>query len=449
MTMDRKEFQRLAASRVLLLDGAAGSNFLLAGMPADACTEQWLIKHPDVLIRLQREYVDAGTQILYAPTFGGNKTMLQEKHVNLSVQEINSRIVALSREAAQGSALIAGDMTMTGKQLMPNGIFSIHEAVAVYKEQAKALYEAGVDLFVVETMISLQEMRAAVLAIREVCELPIMCTFTVDANGFTFLGTEITAAAVTLERMGVDAIGMNCSMGPDQMELAVKKIREAVQIPVIAKANAGHPEQENGRTVYKMSPESYAKYAEKLLDAGVGMIGGCCGTTPAFIYEICKLLKQRGQYVLLGEAGGVSAPETKEENHRYQGCLTSARSIFEVEEAAEISYAGCVAKNDELRSCLEEKEYDDLMDVLEDAEDCDLLFVDIDMAGVDVLPAVEPMMGVISGMNIPVCVRTEKEEILREVLLCYCGSLSVCRTPLTMREDICELLSRYGAILAD
>lgn len=292
-------------------------------------------------------------------------------------------------------------------------------------------------------------MRAAVLAIREVCELPIMCTFTVDANGFTFLGTEITAAAVTLERMGVDAIGMNCSMGPDQMELAVKKIREAVQIPVIAKANAGHPEQENGRTVYKMSPESYAKYAEKLLDAGVGMIGGCCGTTPAFIYEICKLLKQRGQYVLLGEAGGVSAPETKEENHRYQGCLTSARSIFEVEEAAEISYAGCVAKNDELRSCLEEKEYDDLMDVLEDAEDCDLLFVDIDMAGVDVLPAVEPMMGVISGMNIPVCVRTEKEEILREVLLCYCGSLSVCRTPLTMREDICELLSRYGAILAD
>lgn len=447
--MDRKEFQRLAASRVLLLDGAAGSNFLLAGMPADACTEQWLINHPDVLIRLQREYVDAGTQILYAPTFGGNKTMLQEKHVNMSVQEINSRIVALSREAAQGSALIAGDMTMTGKQLMPNGTFSIHEAVAVYKEQAKALYEAGVDLFVVETMISLQEMRAAVLAIREVCELPIMCTFTVDANGFTFLGTEITATAVTLERMGVDAIGMNCSMGPDQMELAVKKIREAVQIPVIAKANAGHPEQENGRTVYKMSPESYAKYAEKLLDAGVGMIGGCCGTTPAFIYEICKLLKQRGQYIPLGEAGGVSAPETKEENHRYQGCLTSARSIFEVEEAAEISYAGCVAKNDELRSCLEEKEYDDLMDVLEDAEDCDLLFVDIDMAGVDVIPAVETMMGVISGMNIPICVRTEKEEILREVLLCYCGSLSVCRTPLTMREDICELLSRYGAILAD
>ena len=446
--MDRKKFQRIAASRVLLLDGAAGSNFLLAGMPADACTELWLIEHPEVLIKLQREYVEAGTQILYAPTFGGNRTMLKEKHVNKSVQEINSRIVALSKEAAQGRALIAADMTMTGKQLMPNGTFSIHEAVDVYKEQAKALYEAGVDLFVVETMVSLQEMRAAVLAIREVCGLPILCTFTVDANGFTFLGTEITAAAVTLERMGVDAIGMNCSMGPDQMELAVRKIREAVQIPVIAKANAGHPEQENGRTVYKMSPETYAKHAEKLLDAGVGLIGGCCGTTPAFIREICALLKQRGQYVPLQEAGSVSAA-SKETDHRYQGCLTSARSIFEVEEAGEISHAGCVAENDELRSCLEKKEYDDLIDALEDAEDCDLLMMDIDIAGVDVRPAIEPMMGVIAGMNIPVCVRTEKEEILREVLLCYCGSLSVCRTPLTMREDIRELLGRYGAVLVD
>lgn len=447
--MDRKEFQKLAVSRVLLLDGAAGSNFLLAGMPAGACTEQWLIEHPDVLIKLQRAYVEAGTQILYAPTFGGNRTMLQEKHVDLSVREINSRMVALSKEAAQGRALIAADMTMTGKQLMPNGTFSLHEVVDVYKEQAKALYESGVDLFVIETMVSLQEMRAAVLAVREVCDLPILCTFTVDANGFTFLGTNISAAAVTLERMGVDAVGMNCSMGPDQMELAVRKVREAVQLPVIAKANAGHPEQENGRIVYKMTPEIYSKHAEKLLDAGVGLIGGCCGTTPAFIHEICELLKKRGQYVPLGETGIASETASVEENHRYQSCLTSARSIFETEEAGDISYAGCVAKNDELRRCLTEKRYDELLDALEDAEDCELLLLDIDMAGVDVMPAIEPLMGVVSGLDIPVCVRSEKEEILREVLLCYCGSLSVCRTPLTMREDICELLSRYGAVIAD
>ena len=247
--MNRKEFQQLAKNRVLLLDGAAGSNFLLAGMPAGVCSELWLIEHPQALLDLQKAYVEAGTQILYAPTFGGNRFMLEEKHVTMPVEEVNRRIVELSREAAQGKALIAGDMTMTGRQLIPNGQMSIHEAIEGYKEQAKALYEAGVDLFVVETMVSLQEMRAAVLAIREVCDLPVLATFTVDANGFTFLGTEITAAAVTLERMGVDAVGLNCSMGPDQMGLAVQKMKQAVHIPVIAKANAGHPEQEDGRSI--------------------------------------------------------------------------------------------------------------------------------------------------------------------------------------------------------
>lgn len=439
----------MTKDRVLLLDGAAGSNFLLAGMPADVCTELWLTEHPDVLLNLQREYVEAGTQILYAPTFGGNRTMLQEKHVDISVQEINSRIVALSKEAAGGRALVAGDMTMTGKQLMPNGAYSVHEAVKVYKEQAQALRDAGVDLFVVETMVSLQEMRAAVLAIRSVCDLPILCTFTVDANGFTFLGTEITAAAVTLERMGVDAIGLNCSMGPDQMELAVRKVKGAVHIPVIAKANAGHPEQENGRTVYKMTAQAYAQYAEKLLDAGVGLIGGCCGTTPDFIRALCDLLKQRGQYVPLDKAEAVFFGKREEKNHRYDTCLTSARSIFEVEEAQEISRAGCVADNEELRTCLERKEYDDLMDALEDAEDCELLLLDIDMASVDVKPAIEPLMGVIAGMDLPICIRTEQEELLQEMLLCYCGTASVCRTPLTMREDIRELLGRYGAVLVE
>lgn len=447
--MKREEFQRRVKGQVLLLDGAAGSNFLKAGMPAGVCTELWLTEHPEVLLKLQRDYVEAGAQIIYAPTFGGNRAMLEEKKVNLSVQEINSRIVALSKEAAADRALVAGDMTMTGKQLVPNGTYSIHEAADVYREQAQALLDAGVDLFVVETMVSLQEMRAAVLAIRSVCDLPILCTFTVDANGFTFLGTEITAAAVTLERMGIDAVGLNCSMGPDQMELAVRKIKEAVQIPVIAKANAGHPEQENGRTVYKMTAETYAKHANKLLDADVDLIGGCCGTTPEFIRELCTLLKQRGQYVPLEEKTWGCEEENTEKNHRFDGCLTSARSIFELEEAQDISRAGCVADNEELRTCLERKDYSALPDVLEDAEDSDLLMLDLDIAGVDVINAIEPLMGVIAGMNLPVCIRTEQEEILKEALLCYCGSAAVSRTVLTMREDIRELLSRFGAVLVD
>lgn len=447
--MTREEFRKLAENRVLLLDGAAGTNFLLAGMPAGTCSEMWLIEHPEVQLALQRAYVEAGTQILYAPTFGGNRPMLTEKQVKMTVQEVNSRIVAFSKEAAAGRALIAGDMTMTGKQLIPNGTFSIHEAMAVYEEQARALYEAGVDLFVVETMVSLQEMRAAVLAIRAVCDLPILCTFTVDANGFTFLGTEITAAAVTLERTGADAVGLNCSMGPDQMELAVEKVKAAVQIPVIAKANAGHPEQEDGRTVYRMTEDVYAQHAGKLLDAGVGLLGGCCGTTPAFIETLCGLLKQRGLYVPLQEQGGQNEGPQQEANNRYAACLTSARSIFDVEEASDISGAGCTGENDELRSCLEDKDYDGLLDALEDAEDCDLLLLDLDTVGEAAVEAVEPVMGVIAGMNTALCIQTERAELLEEMLLCYCGIAAVRRNGLTEREEGQKLLRRYGAVVMD
>lgn len=446
--MDRTTFKELAENRVLLLDGAAGSNFLLAGMPAGVCSELWLIEHPDVLLTLQKAYVEAGTQILYAPTFGGNRYMLEEKHVTMPVDEVNKRIVELSKEAAQGKALIAGDMTMTGRQLMPNGQLSIHEAIEVYKEQAKALYEAGVDLFVVETMVSLQEMRAAVLAIREVCELPVMATFTVDANGFTFLGTEITAAAVTLEKMGVDAVGLNCSMGPDQMGLAVRKVKNAVQIPVIAKANAGHPEQEDGRTVYKMTPEKYAECADALLDEGVDMIGGCCGTTPAFIENVCEVLKKRGQYTPLEEKG-TEKKEKTEENHMYAAVLTSARSIFDVEEAEDVSYAGCAEQNEELKDCLLSGAWEDVMDALEDAEDCDLLVVDVDSLGKKAISCLEPLSGTIAGMNLPVALHTERMDVLKEALICYCGALGVQKTALLDTEEAEKLLAAFGAVVLE
>ena len=446
--MNRTEFQKLAKDRVLLLDGAAGSNFLLAGMPAGVCSELWLIEHPQALLDLQKAYVEAGTQILYAPTFGGNRFMLEEKHVDMPVEEVNRRIVALSKEAADGKALIAGDMTMTGRQLMPNGTLTIHEAIEGYKEQAKALYEAGVDLFVVETMVSLQEMRAAVLAIREICDLPVMATFTVDANGFTFLGTEITAAAVTLERMGVDAVGLNCSMGPDQMGLAVKKVKSAVSIPVIAKANAGHPEQEDGRTVYRMTPEKYAECADALLDEGVDMIGGCCGTTPATIRAVCEVLKKRGQYIPL-DAKAEETTEKSEAEHMYDGVLTSARSIFEVEEAEEISCAGCTGENEELAECLANRAYEDVIDALEDAEDCDLLIVDVDSLGEKSVASMEPLMGTIAGMNLPVCLRTERMDVLKEALICYCGSLAVKKNALTETEEAKVWLTSCGAVVME
>lgn len=186
--MTKAEFVRLINENgPIILDGATGTNLMEAGMPIGVCPEQWVMEHPEVLLKMQREYVEAGSHIVYAPTFTGNRIKLEEYGLQDRLVEINTTLVKLSKQAVDGKALVAGDMTMTGQQLFPMGELMFEELVDVYKEQAGVLAEAGVDLFVVETMMSLQECRAAVLAIREVCDLPILVTLTYNEDGRTLL----------------------------------------------------------------------------------------------------------------------------------------------------------------------------------------------------------------------------------------------------------------------
>ena len=168
--MTRNEFQQLLAKGVVMLDGATGTNLQKAGMPVGVCPEAWILENRNIMIDLQRRFVEAGTQILYAPTFTGNRIKLAEYGLDKKLVEINQALVGISKEAAAGKAYVAGDMTMTGQQLYPMGELTFEELVDVYKEQAKVLYEAGVDVFIVETMMSLQETRACVLAIKETCD---------------------------------------------------------------------------------------------------------------------------------------------------------------------------------------------------------------------------------------------------------------------------------------
>ena len=172
--MTREAFHELVKNGPVILDGATGTNLQDAGMPVGVCPEQWILEHEDVMIRLQKDYVEAGTNILYAPTFTANRIKLEEYGLEEHLEEMNERLVGISREAAGGRALVAGDLTMTGQQLFPMGDLMFEELVDIYKEQVRAILKAGVDLFVVETMMSLQEPRAAVLAIRETCDLPVM-----------------------------------------------------------------------------------------------------------------------------------------------------------------------------------------------------------------------------------------------------------------------------------
>lgn len=287
--MNKEAFRALIKDKPIFLDGATGSNLQKRGMPTGVCPEQWILENKEVLITLQKEFIHAGSNIIYAPTFTANRIKLKEYGLEGNIRQMNHDLVALSREAAGQNAYVAGDITMTGEQLAPMGKLDFEELIDVYKEQIGYLVEAGVDLLVVETMMSLQETRAAVIAAKEVCDLAIMATLTFESDGRTLFGTDAVTAAVVLENLGVAAVGVNCSTGPDKMVDVVRSMAQVTTLPIIAKPNAGLPFLDAaGNTVYDMDAQTFGVCMKDIVAAGASIIGGCCGTTPDYIIEAVK-----------------------------------------------------------------------------------------------------------------------------------------------------------------
>ena len=296
--MTREEFKALVQSKRLILDGATGSNLQKRGMPTGVCPEKWILENPQVLIDLQKEYIQAGSDVVYAPTFSGNRIKLEEYGMVEQIGEMNRQLAQLSFEAIKQAGvdrkvLVAGDITMTGQQLYPVGNMPFEELVTIYKEQIGYLEEAGVDFIVVETMMSLQECRAAVLAAKECSELPIMVTLTFDEDGRTLFGTNPETAALVMTAMDIDAIGVNCSTGPDKMCKVIEKMSQYTALPIVAKPNAGLPQLVDGVTVYDMGPEEFAREMLPLIEAGADILGGCCGTTPEHIQKLAAVLEEK------------------------------------------------------------------------------------------------------------------------------------------------------------
>ncbi len=267
----------------ILLDGATGTQLQKRGMPRGVCTETWVLEHPEALLELQRSYVDAGSQVLMAPTFGANRANLAHHGIADRTEEYNQRLVALSRQAAGGKALVAADLSPTGLFIPPFGETPFQELVDIYTQQARACQEAGVDLFALETTMTMPEARAAVLAVKSVSDKPIWVTFTCDENGRTLAGNDVLAAMIIMQGMGVSAFGLNCSTGPEAMLEQLERLTPYATVPLIAKPNAGLPSTEDGKTVYHCPPEEFVSYVDRLAAAGVRIFGGCCGTGPEHI----------------------------------------------------------------------------------------------------------------------------------------------------------------------
>lgn len=296
--MSNTELRKQIQEGFFILDGATGSNLQKAGMKSGECPEQWILNHPDIFIDLQKKYIEAGSDAVYAPTFTSTRVKLDEYGLGAKQREYVGKLVGLSKQAVEESRTdrkiyVLGDISMTGLQIQPLGTMPFEELVDIYKEQVTLSVEAGVDGFVIETMMSLQEARAAVLAVKESCDLPVFVTMTFQEDGRTLYGTSPETAMVVLQEMGVDAVGINCSTGPDKMVDAVKSMKRYAKVPVIVKPNAGLPALVDGETVYDMGPDEFAMAMKKLAEAGATVLGGCCGTTPEHIRCLKEALKEQ------------------------------------------------------------------------------------------------------------------------------------------------------------
>ncbi len=444
--MTVEQFREYVKDRFVFLDGATGTNLAKAGMPGGVCPEAWILEHPDAMEDLQVAFLNAGTDILYAPTFTANRIKLAEYGLADRQKEMIDGLVRISKNAIAKSGrkdcLVAGDLTMTGQQLRPMGPMEPEALIDVYKEQILALEEAGVDLLVVETMMSLAEVRCALIAAKEVTSLPVMVTFTFEPGGRTLFGTDAATAAIVCESMGAAAIGVNCSTGPAAMKGIVEAMASVSELPLIAKPNAGLPKLDaEGKTVYDMDVNEFASEMQELIAAGASILGGCCGTTPEFIQALTGSCKGRTPVTVSRRPAGM----------RY---LTSERQTLAFAPGDQfiiigerINPTGKKALQAELR----EGKMDLVRSFAQEQEACGAKVLDINvgMGGIDekaaMLTAIEEVTQV---TNLPLSLDSSFIDVLEAALRYYPGRALVNSVSLETEkfEKLLPLVAKYGAM---
>ena len=397
----------------LILDGAMGTQLLKKGMQTGVCTEQWIMENPDAAYETQKAYVDAGSQVIYSPTFGGNPVSLEDHGIFNKIEEYNIALAGISKKAASGKALVAGDISSTGKMLYPMGNMSFEDFYEAYLEQASALEKAGVDLFVIETMTSVPEARAALLAVKAVSSKPVFVSFSCDESGRTMMGTDVCAALQIMQGMGADAFGLNCSVGPEEILKQIKRLSEYSCVPLIAKPNAGLPTIVDGKTVYSVDAEQFAKFIPALADAGVNIFGACCGSDESFIAEIKKALC------------GVCV---KDPSPSYSDMLpcASEKDVFMLDPAEEISQV--FACDDELEDNLCELDEGELFGIEIVSKEDVAAFSDVQYT-----------------IKNPLCIICDDAELLEKALRAYQGR-AIYDGGLS-DDELMPLVEKYGLII--
>ncbi|MGZ5444728.1 MAG: bifunctional homocysteine S-methyltransferase/methylenetetrahydrofolate reductase [Thermoanaerobaculia bacterium] len=294
--------QAIADEHVYLFDGAMGTMLYSKGVFINKCYDELNLRNPEIVLEVHRQYVKAGAEILETNTYGANRVKLRGFGIEDELRDINMRAAEIARKAAGDSVYVAGAIGPLGIRIEPYGPTALDEAREIFREQAVALNDAGVDLFVCETFSNISEIEQAIAAIRDVCSLPVVAQMTIGTDGRTIFGDVPRTFAQRLDRAGADVIGINCSVGPDLMLDAIEEIAAVTAKKISCQPNAGLPRDVNGRQMYMASPEYFSKYAKRLIHKGVKFIGGCCGTTPEHVKmmaDAVRPLSPRRTFVII------------------------------------------------------------------------------------------------------------------------------------------------------
>jgi len=296
--MNRKDFAQILNEKILILDGGYGTEFIKRGyknIPAEILN----IRYPEVVYNLQSEYVKLGADILLTNTFSGNRKKLKELNFEKEFEKVNVKAVEIAKQASKGKALVFGDLSSLGEYPKPMGALEMDEAIDEYYQQAKMLFESGVDGFIVETMTDIKELKAAVYGIRKVTEdLPLIAHMTFEENGRSVTGTSVEIFANVFNDLDVDVLGINCTLGPEELLKVFERLSLSTNKFLSVEPNAGKPVFDGKNLEYKMTPEIFGMFVEDYLDLGVNIIGGCCGTSPEHIKVIRNMVKRRPKKII-------------------------------------------------------------------------------------------------------------------------------------------------------
>ncbi|MBI9047571.1 MAG: homocysteine S-methyltransferase family protein [Anaerolineaceae bacterium] len=285
--------ERLNNGDVLISDGATGTNLQARGLPVGISSERWVLENPDGIMQLQRDFVDAGSDIILTCTFGATSIKLEAEGLADRADELNQKAVALAREVIGKNGLVGGSIGPTGQMMKPMGLLEVEQAETVFSQQAKSLVSGGVDFLVIETQFDIEEAKAAIQGARQVTDLPIVCSFSYDRGTKTMMGVSAKKMAKAIIPLGVDVLGVNCGKSLDENLEVLKELQENSDLPLWFKPNAGLPKlDEAGNTYFDILPEEMGNRIKEGLQFGARIFGGCCGTSPQHLQQIATQVKK-------------------------------------------------------------------------------------------------------------------------------------------------------------